>query len=38
MHLENLSKEEILETEIPTGSPKKYVLDNGLKVIETSYI
>lgn len=38
MHLENLSKEEILETEIPTGSPKKYVLDGGLKVIETSYI
>ncbi|MBX7041466.1 MAG: 2,3-bisphosphoglycerate-dependent phosphoglycerate mutase [Ignavibacteria bacterium] len=38
MHLENLSKEVILETEIPTGSPKKYVLDSGLKVIETSYI
>ncbi|HAY34548.1 MAG TPA: 2,3-bisphosphoglycerate-dependent phosphoglycerate mutase [Ignavibacteria bacterium] len=38
MHLEGLSKEEILQTEIPTGSPKEYVFDDSLKVIETKYI
>ena len=38
MHLEGLSKEEILQTEIPTGSPKEYVFDDSLKVIETNYI
>lgn len=38
MHLEGLSKEEILETEIPTGKPKVYELDEELKVIETRYL
>ncbi len=38
MHLEKLSKEEILETEIPTGSPKKYDLDENLNVLETRYL
>lgn len=38
MYLEKLSREEILETEIPTGSPKEYVLDSDLNVIETKYI
>ncbi len=38
MHLEKLSKEEILETEIPTGSPKEYILDDDLKVTEAKYI
>lgn len=38
MHLENLSKEQILETEIPTGIPKVYKLDNSLKIIESYYI
>ncbi len=38
MYLEGLSKEEILQTEIPTGSPKEYVFDDSLKVIETKYI
>lgn len=38
MYLENLSKEEILQTEIPTGSPKIYNLDENLKVIDTKYL
>lgn len=38
MHLENLSKEQILETEIPTGIPKVYKLDGSLKIIESYYI
>ena len=35
MYLEGLSKEEILQTEIPTGSPKIYNLSDDLKVIDT---
>jgi 2,3-bisphosphoglycerate-dependent phosphoglycerate mutase len=38
MHLEKLTREQILETEIPTGSPKEYILDEGLNVVETKYI
>jgi 2,3-bisphosphoglycerate-dependent phosphoglycerate mutase len=38
MHLENLSKEEILATEIPTGVPKYYELSADLKVIEAKYL
>ncbi|MBK9331244.1 MAG: 2,3-bisphosphoglycerate-dependent phosphoglycerate mutase [Ignavibacteria bacterium] len=38
MYLEGLSKEEILQTEIPTGSPKEYIFDDSLKVLETKYI
>lgn len=38
MHLEKLSKEEILETEIPTGCPKQYELDGNLNVLETRYL
>lgn len=38
MYLEKLSEDEILQTEIPTGSPKEYILDDELKVIETKYI
>ncbi len=38
MHLENLTKEQILETEIPTGCPKYYNLDENLKVLETKYL
>lgn len=38
MHLEKLTKEQILETEIPTGIPKYYDLDENLKVIETNYL
>lgn len=36
--LENLSDEEIVKTEIPTGIPKVYELDNKLKVIEFKYL
>ncbi|MBV6477413.1 MAG: 2,3-bisphosphoglycerate-dependent phosphoglycerate mutase [Ignavibacteria bacterium] len=38
MYLEKLNKEEILETEIPTGSPKEYVFDDDLNILETKYI
>ncbi|CAN5469542.1 2,3-bisphosphoglycerate-dependent phosphoglycerate mutase [soil metagenome] len=38
MYLEKLSKEEILQTEIPTGSPKIYNLTDDLKVIDTKYL
>ncbi|MBK9225627.1 MAG: 2,3-bisphosphoglycerate-dependent phosphoglycerate mutase [Ignavibacteria bacterium] len=38
MFLEKLSEEEILQTEVPTGSPKEYILDDELNVIETKYI
>lgn len=38
MYLEGLSKEEILQTEIPTGSPKEYIFDDSLNVIETKYL
>lgn len=38
MHLEKLTKEQILETEIPTGSPKYYLLDENLNVLETKYL
>lgn len=38
MFLEKLSKEKILETEIPTGSPKEYIFDNNLNVIESKYL
>lgn len=33
MHLDNLSKEEIVEFEIPTGVPILYEFDNDMKVI-----
>jgi len=38
MHLEKLTKEQILETEIPTGVPKYYDLDENLNVLETKYL
>lgn len=38
MHLEKLTKEQILETEIPTGSPKYYNLDENLNVLEANYL
>jgi len=38
MHLEKLSKEQILQTEIPTGVPKYYELDENLNVIESGYL
>ncbi len=38
MHLEKMTKEQILETEIPTGCPKYYNLDENLNVLETKYL
>ncbi len=38
MHLEHLTPEEILQVEIPTGSPIVYDLDSNLKVLSTSHI
>jgi 2,3-bisphosphoglycerate-dependent phosphoglycerate mutase len=38
MHLEKLTPEEILKVEIPTGSPKLYVLDAMLGVKESKYL
>jgi 2,3-bisphosphoglycerate-dependent phosphoglycerate mutase len=38
MYLEKLSKEEIVETEIPTGHPKYYNLDKDLNIIEKKYL
>ncbi len=36
--LENLSDDEIIKTEIPTGVPKLYVLDKDLNVLEKKYL
>lgn len=38
MHLEKLNEEQILKTEIPTGAPKEYILDDDLNVLESKYI
>jgi 2,3-bisphosphoglycerate-dependent phosphoglycerate mutase len=38
MYLEKLSKEEIVETEIPTGHPKYYLLDKDLNILEKKYL
>jgi len=38
MYLEKLSKEEILQTEIPTGKPKEYIFDDNLNITGTKYI
>lgn len=38
MYLEKLSGEEIVATEIPTGSPKYYKLDKDLNILEKKYL
>jgi 2,3-bisphosphoglycerate-dependent phosphoglycerate mutase len=38
MHLEQLSPEEILKTEVPTGQPRLYELDADLKVVSAEYL
>ena len=38
MYLEKMTPEQILQTEIPTGKPKKYILDDNLNVLETKYL
>lgn len=37
-HLENISKEEIMELNIPTGVPLVYELDDNLKVLGKEYL
>ncbi len=38
MYLEKLTKEEILNTEIPTGVPKVYELDENLNILSKKYL
>lgn len=38
MHIEKLSPEEILKTEVPTGQPKLYEFDANLNVLKAEYI
>jgi 2,3-bisphosphoglycerate-dependent phosphoglycerate mutase len=38
MHLENLTKEEIVETNIPTGVPRVYTFDSGLSLLTALYL
>ena len=38
MHLEHLSKEEILKIEVPTGQPKVYELDENLNILSTEFL
>lgn len=38
MHLDKLSKEEILELNIPTGVPLRYELDTSLQVLSRNYL
>jgi 2,3-bisphosphoglycerate-dependent phosphoglycerate mutase len=38
MHLEGLSKDEILQVEVPTGVPKVYDLDADLKVKSAAFL
>lgn len=38
MYLEKMTPEQILETEIPTGTPRYYNLDAELNVLEAKYI
>lgn len=37
MHIENLSKEQILDVEIPTGTPKYYEFNNNMDIIKSYY-
>lgn len=38
MYLEKLSPEEILQIELPTGVPRKYELDDELRVLSAAYL
>jgi 2,3-bisphosphoglycerate-dependent phosphoglycerate mutase len=38
MYLEKMTPQQILETEVPTGKPKLYKLDDDLNVLETYYL
>jgi 2,3-bisphosphoglycerate-dependent phosphoglycerate mutase len=38
MHLDNLTKEQVLELNIPTGAPLLYVFDKSGKILEHRYL
>jgi 2,3-bisphosphoglycerate-dependent phosphoglycerate mutase len=38
MYLENLTKEQVLELNIPTGNPLVYELDDNLKILSKRYL
>ncbi len=38
MYLENISPEEIINVNIPTGMPRMYVFDENLKILSVNYI
>lgn len=38
MHLENMTKEQVLELNIPTGIPYVYELDDNLNIISKNYL
>ncbi|MFC2175444.1 2,3-diphosphoglycerate-dependent phosphoglycerate mutase [Bacteroidota bacterium] len=38
MHIEKLTKEQILETEVPTGKPRLYTFDADLNVLSAEYV
>ena len=38
MYLENISKDDILKLNIPTGVPRNYNFDNTLKILDLAYL
>jgi len=38
MYLENISKDDILKLNIPTGVPRNYNFDSSLKIIDVAYL
>ncbi len=38
MYLENLSPQEIVKVDIPTGTPRLYIFDENLKILSVNYL
>jgi 2,3-bisphosphoglycerate-dependent phosphoglycerate mutase len=38
MHLEGVSRDDIAELNIPTGAPRRYRFDAGLRVTDAAYL
>jgi 2,3-bisphosphoglycerate-dependent phosphoglycerate mutase len=38
MYLENITPQEIIKVNIPTGTPRAYVLDENLKILSVNYL
>ena len=38
MHLEQISRDEIAELNIPTGAPRRYTFDDDLRVVDAGYL